>query len=237
MRLLNVDTYTFEKFFYADPPPYAILSHTWGVDSEEVSYRDVLDGRLNSVTTRPPKVTGCCLIAKKDGYQYVWIDTCCIDKTNSVELQEAINSVFRWYRDAAICYAYLSDVPTGSRAPRFETQDSMSAFSPGQLHHASVAQRMSWDAHRVTKRQEDIAYCLLRIFGIAMPMIYGEGDKAFRRPQEQIIEDFGDGSILAWNLDLNESLGDRTQVTFGTALAPAPSHFANSRRVVNLGPF
>jgi hypothetical protein len=72
-----------------------------------------------------------------------------------------------------------------------------------ELQHASVAQRMSWAAKRVTKRQEDLAYCLLGIFGVSMPMIYGEGDKAFRRLQEQIMKDVGDDSILAWGLDLD----------------------------------
>ena len=61
-----------------------------------------------------------------------------------------------------------------------------------ELHHASVAQRLSWAARRATKRREDIAYCLLGIFGVNMPMIYGEGNKAFRRLQEQIMKDIDD---------------------------------------------
>lgn len=72
-----------------------------------------MNGKLDSAKTRPLKLTGCCNQAKKDGYQYVWIDTCCIDKSNSVELQEAINSMFRWYQNADICYAFLADVPAG----------------------------------------------------------------------------------------------------------------------------
>ncbi|KXX77916.1 Vegetative incompatibility protein HET-E-1 [Madurella mycetomatis] len=283
MRLLNVDTFRLEEFFCADPPPYAILTHTWGNDSEEVSYRDVLNGMLDLPGARPFKVAGCCKRAKEDGYRYVWIDTCCIDKTNSVELQEAINSMFRWYRDAAICYAFLSDVPSGDRH-----QDPRSAFSASRwfqrgwtlqellaplnfrfydaawrcigtkgdlcdtieeitgipasfllgiadLHQASVAQRMSWAAGRVTKRQEDVAYCLIGIFGVSMPMIYGEGVKAFDRLQEQIMKDIGDVSILAWGLDvLGLASSKSSPARLGTALAPDPSHFANSRRVVLL---
>ncbi|KAL1844286.1 hypothetical protein VTJ49DRAFT_2343 [Mycothermus thermophilus] len=281
MRLLNADTFKLEEFFYVDrPPPYAILSHTWGSDSEEVSYRDVLDGKLDSDETRPQKVSGCCATAKADGYQYVWIDTCCIDKTNSVELQEAINSMFRWYRDAAICYAYLSDVPSSASAD--ETRVAFSAsrwFTRGwtlqellapwnmrfynrdwgcigtkgdlcdlveevtgiptpflvgmlDLQEASVAQRMSWAANRVTKRQEDIAYCLLGIFGVSMPMIYGEGDKAFRRLQEQIMKDTGDDSILAWDLDLEENAPEDVPAAVpGPALAPSPASFANSGNI------
>jgi ankyrin repeat protein len=281
MRLLNVDTYRLEEFFYVDPPPYAILSHTWGSDSEEVSYRDVLDGRLDHDSTRPYKVTGCCEQAKLDGYRYVWIDTCCIDKTNSVELQEAINSMFRWYRNAAICYAYLSDVPfqnhskaallssrwfergwtlqellaplnlrfydqgwacMGTKGDLCDTVEAITGIPTPyllgitELHHASVAQRMSWAAKRVTKRQEDIAYCLLGIFGVSMPMIYGEGDKAFRRLQEQIMKDLGDDSILAWHLDpRGEILQKTANAVFGTVLAPAPSYFANSGQVVAMG--
>jgi hypothetical protein len=281
MRLLNADTFKLEDFFYGDVPPYAILSHTWGSDREEVSYRDVLDGRLESAATRPPKLTGCCKQAKKDRYQYVWIDTCCIDKTNSVELQEAINSMFRWYRNAAICYAHLADVPPGdllsgaksafstSRwftrgwtlqellAPlnlRFYNADWACIGSKGdlgdlvetvtgiptsfllgitELQHASVAQRMSWAANRVTKRREDLAYCLLGIFSVSMPMIYGEGDKAFRRLQEQIMKDVGDDSILAWDLDLDAGIPSNAPgAAFGAALAPTPAYFANSGKIV-----
>jgi hypothetical protein len=282
MRLLNVDTFKLEEFF-SSPPRYAILSHTWGSDSEEVSFRDVLDGRLNSESSRPPKIKGSCKIAKKDGYQYIWIDTCCIDKTNSVELQEAINSMYAWYKGSAICYAYLSDVPPGDD-PKCDrsTFSSSRWFQRGwtlqellapadmrfydagwsclgtkgdlsqlvetvtgiptsfllgmaDLHQASVAQRMSWAAKRVTKRPEDIAYSLLGIFGVSMPMIYGEGDKAFRRLQEQIMKDLGDDSILAWGFDPDPAVpDDAADTVLGTALAPSPSFFANSGHVVTI---
>ena len=283
MRLLNVETFKLEEFFYETPPPYAILSHTWGKDEEEVSYRDVLDGKLSVASTRPLKVSGCCKQAQEDGYRYVWIDTCCIDKTNSVELQEAINSMFRWYQNAAICYAFLSDVPRGddphkpgsafvtSRwfqrgwtlqeliAPlnfRFYDNEWECIGTKGDLcdvveqitgiptpfllgiadiHHASVAQRMSWAALRVTKRQEDIAYCLLGIFGIFMPLIYGEGDKAFRRLQEQIMKDVGDDSIFAWDLQLAPLVPPLSRVIPGVALARAPLHFRNSGGVAAVG--
>ena len=82
MRLLNVETFQLEEFFYVVHPPYAILSHTWGKDSEEASFRDIMSGRLNPPKTRPIKLNRCCKQAKDDGYKYVWIDTCCIDKTN-----------------------------------------------------------------------------------------------------------------------------------------------------------
>ena len=92
-----------------DIPRYAILSHTWGADTEEVSFKDMMDG----TSKRKPgydKIRFCGEQAGRDGLQYFWIDTCCIDKSSSAELQEAINSMFRWYRDAAKCYVYLADV-------------------------------------------------------------------------------------------------------------------------------
>jgi hypothetical protein len=103
MRLLNVETFQLEEFLYVAHPPYAILSHTWGKDGEEVSYRDVVNGRLEKPEILPIKLSGCCKQVKDDGYKYLWIDTCCIDNSNSVELQEAINSMFRWYQEAQIC--------------------------------------------------------------------------------------------------------------------------------------
>ena len=106
MRLLNISTFTVEEF-YNDIPEYAILSHTWGEG-------EVLLQHLQNGTGRTmkgwPKIEGCCLLAAKDGWNYVWIDTCCIDKTSSAELSEVINSMFTWYKKSAICYAYLHDV-------------------------------------------------------------------------------------------------------------------------------
>ncbi|KAK4171520.1 HET-domain-containing protein, partial [Triangularia setosa] len=94
--------------------PYAILSHTWGPDEEEVSYKDLEGGRAVS---KPGynKIQFCANQAGRDKLKFFWVDTCCIDKSNSTELQEAINSMFRWYRDAAKCYVYLTDVSTHKR--------------------------------------------------------------------------------------------------------------------------
>ncbi|CZR68414.1 related to WD40-repeat protein (notchless protein) [Phialocephala subalpina] len=83
-----------------DIPKYAILSHTWGMDTEEVTFKDMMGG-----TER----------AKRDRLRFFWVDTCCIDKSNAVELQRAINSMFRWYQNAVKCYVYLSDVSTRKR--------------------------------------------------------------------------------------------------------------------------
>jgi hypothetical protein len=106
MKLLNVRTLKVEDHFRSIPP-YAILSHTWG--DEEVSYQDMQSGSAEHMKGFR-KVEYTCKQALEDGIFHVWIDTCCIDKTSSSELSEAINSMFRWYHHASVCYAYLSDV-------------------------------------------------------------------------------------------------------------------------------
>lgn len=67
-----------------------------------------------------------------------------------------------------------------------------------RLDECTVAMRMSWASRRRTKRPEDMAYCLLGLFDISMPMLYGEGERAFTRLQEEIIKDNNDMSIFAW---------------------------------------
>lgn len=109
MRLLNATTQPLQfETFYCDIPPYAILSHTWGEEDEEATFQD-LQGGTGSHKPGYQKIKACCEQTKRVGLRYVWIDTCCIDKTNSVELQEAINSMFNWYKRSTICYAYLFD--------------------------------------------------------------------------------------------------------------------------------
>jgi Heterokaryon incompatibility protein (HET) len=111
MRLLeyNNGEFSLTVFFGDDIPRYAILSHTWG--AEEVTFRDLIDGTGKSKVGYD-KIRFCAQQAADDGLQYFWVDTCCIDKSSSAELQEAINSMFRWYQNAVICYVYLSDVST-----------------------------------------------------------------------------------------------------------------------------
>ena len=93
---------------------------------------------------------------------------------------------------------------------------------------------MSWAAKRKTKRDEDLAYCLLGIFGVAMPMVYGEGcEQAFFRLQEQIMRTSRDDSILAWHLALGAATSDPAPITPGKVLAAAPSDFANCGHIVS----
>ena len=100
-----------------DLPRYAILSHTWGDDSEEVSYRDLVEGSgQNKVGYH--KIQFCAEQAARDGLRYFWVDSYCIKKLSDPELSEAINSIFRWYRGAAKCYMYLSDISTLKKKER-----------------------------------------------------------------------------------------------------------------------
>ncbi|KAL8308511.1 hypothetical protein RB593_006707 [Gaeumannomyces tritici] len=283
MWLINVKTLELKEFPYDQTPSYAILSHTWGPDNEELTFRNVKDGNANKDCVGWSKLHGCCQQAKSDDIEYAWIDTCCIDKTNLVELSEAINSMFQWYKRASVCYVYLADVPDGDppQEPRSKFRESLwfgrgwtlqellapsdlrfynsdwhelgtkktlravirgitgipDQFLQGttELHRASVAQRMSWAARRKTKKKEDLAYCLLGIFGVMMSMIYGEGgDQAFFRLQEQIMKAMRDDSILAWGLGAQEApTGDFGQVTSGRILAAGPKDFANSGQIVS----
>ncbi|KAH8764627.1 heterokaryon incompatibility protein-domain-containing protein [Hyaloscypha finlandica] len=112
MRLLQVDEngeFSLTKDYVNDIPPYAILSHTWGDDEEEVTFKDLKKGS-GKKKSGYKKIQFCGAQASRDGLQYFWVDTCCINKSNSTELSEAIISMFRWYKDAARCYVYLSDV-------------------------------------------------------------------------------------------------------------------------------
>src|SRR4051794_5507730 len=89
------------------PSKYAILSHRWGPD--EVTFEDL---KMGTEKTRKGyrKLKFCGEQAARDGLLYLWIDTCCIDKANNTELSEAINSMFKWYKNATKCYVYLPDV-------------------------------------------------------------------------------------------------------------------------------
>lgn len=108
MRLLHTQKHTLEKFESGCVPRYAILSHTWG--EEEVLFQDI-NPSLDVAKQKKgwPKVAGSCEVARRLGYEYIWIDTLCIDKTNNVELGKAINMMFEWYALADICLTYIAD--------------------------------------------------------------------------------------------------------------------------------
>jgi hypothetical protein len=132
MRLLQysgTDGYRLTKPFTKDTPipPYAILSHTWGADDDEVNFND-LTKHTGTDKLGYEKIRFCAEQARQDGLDYFWIDTCCINKENKAELSKAINSMFRWYRNAARCYVYLSDVSTAKRNIDGNTSDWDSTF-------------------------------------------------------------------------------------------------------------
>ncbi|KAF8137194.1 heterokaryon incompatibility protein-domain-containing protein, partial [Boletus edulis] len=115
MRLLNSRSQQLE-LLYRDPPRYAIVSHRWGDESEEALFTDIGDQvRTQSKGKGYEKIQGSCAQARQDGLGYVWLDTCCIDRSSSSELSEAINSMYKWYNESAVCYAYLHDVSDPSR--------------------------------------------------------------------------------------------------------------------------
>ncbi|PHH76283.1 hypothetical protein CDD80_1664 [Ophiocordyceps camponoti-rufipedis] len=263
MRLLRTDNLTVCEFAYGYVPEYAILSHRWGRD--EVTLQDVQarDRSKEGFT----KIERCCARAREDGFRYVWIDTCCIDKTSSAELSEAINSMFVWYYRADRCYVHLADVPfrsIGESAWFTRGWTLQELLAPPECHFldeswahigtktllqqaisdrtgipldilsgdtdiekASIAQKMSWAAKRETTRVEDRAYSLLGVFGINMPLIYGEGERAFFRLQEEIMKVSDDHSLFAW-----ESPDAR-----GGLLATSPAAFLQCGSIVPYNPF
>jgi hypothetical protein len=119
MRLIEARTYRLEKFFDDNIPEYAILSHTWG--KEEVLFEDMmhLESRIGFISQKEgfQKIQFLCRTALEQEYSYVWIDTSCIDKSSSSELTEAINSMYRWYAEAKVCYVFLSDVTSTFQLP------------------------------------------------------------------------------------------------------------------------
>ncbi|KAH7040047.1 heterokaryon incompatibility protein-domain-containing protein [Microdochium trichocladiopsis] len=312
MRLLNTTTITFEEWEVTEVPPYTILSHVWG--EEEVLYQDIID-KTAEKKKGYGKVFYTCQQASNDGYDWAWIDSCCINKTDGVELSEAINSMYKWYQSADVCYAYLIDVellnplalepnpvwlgaaearrkeprwsfyevnftysaweldgdPVTEIAPRWQwtsasgsgnrardAHDFLQEFSrstwftrgwtlqeliaPRQVvfynkgwteigtrkslkeHIAKVtgievsallggtqilrmlpaALKMSWASNRYTTKVEDIAYCLLGIFDITMPLLYGEGLTAMTRLQELIFLQTEDYSLFLCEKDYRD---------------------------------
>lgn len=260
MRLINVNNLQVQEFFGDQIPQYAILSHRW--QEGEVSFHEM---ELDTAKLRFgfAKILQCCDLARQDSLGYIWIDTCCIDKTSSAELTEAINSMYQWYCESAVCYVYLFDVLDKTlfeqsswfergwtlqelvAPPKMRFYNSSwkligskkdlekhiiratgipsTVLSTGDLTNCSVALRMSWAAKRITTRGEDIAYSLLGIFSINMPLLYGEGrEKAFLRLQEEIVRRSNDQSIFAWSGIKTGGQG---------LLAPSPIYFADSAAV------
>ncbi|KAG0647601.1 Vegetative incompatibility HET-E-1 [Hyphodiscus hymeniophilus] len=265
LRLLAVGSrpLTIETFSPQEAPSYAILSHTWSVS--EVSFQDILVGKAPD-RRGYQKIKSCCEQAARDGYKYLWVDTCCIDKTSSAELQEAICSMYKWYKNAGVCYTYLEDYDgssplsqlssckwfkrgwtlqeliapaivkfydlkwekIGSKDNLCQQISDITGIDPDVLRGAdptklTVAERMSWASERLTSRIEDVAYSLMGLFNVFMPMLYGEGNRAFIRLQEEIMKQSEDYTIFAWKSRGSDSLRRGL-------LAHSPSEFETSSR-------
>jgi len=119
MRLINVSTRRLEQFTGPKTPDYAILSHTWGSDADEVTFSEFNNGQCQ-MKKGFNKIVHLCEEATHRGIGYVWIDTCCIDSSSSAELSEAINSMFRWYEKAIVCFVYLEDYETKDGSNQWE---------------------------------------------------------------------------------------------------------------------
>jgi hypothetical protein len=132
MRLLRCDKrgFVLTEDLVTNIPPYAILSHTWGQDTDEVTYKDLVD-KVGKDKVGYKKLQFCANQARHHGIEHFWVDTCCIDKSNTIEVQRSINSMFRWYQEATRCYVYLSDVSvTRNRKRKSEPSETQwkSAF-------------------------------------------------------------------------------------------------------------
>ena len=274
MRLLNSDSLELFEFFDENIPQYVILSHTWGQD--EITFQDIQNPEKAKLKKGFRKLEGCCKKAQSDGFQWVWIDTCCIDKSSSAELSEAINSMYQWYMRSQICYAYMEDVHSeedfsrsrwftrgwtlqeliapsivefytlewdeiGTKMSLAENVSRITAIDESVLEDNSqmvkinVASRMSWASKRHTTRIEDQAYCLMGLFGINMPLLYGEGRRAFHRLQEEIMKMHEDYTLFAWANPRARKAGhcnpaeSLTSYPFDGLLAESPHDFSKKK--------
>ncbi|KAF7506372.1 hypothetical protein GJ744_011838 [Endocarpon pusillum] len=117
MRFLKIGPHselTLSKDLRTPPGPYAILSHTWGAEDDEVNFDD-FEKEAGQEKAGYIKLRFCAEQARADELEYFWVDTCCINKANTAELNEAITSMFRWYSEAAKCYVLLCDVSSHKR--------------------------------------------------------------------------------------------------------------------------
>jgi hypothetical protein len=178
MRLLHRNGnghYSLTEFVGESIPRYAILSHTWGVDNEEVTLKDVEEG-TGTTKAGYEKILFCGHQAAKDGLRYFWVDTCCIDKSSSAELAEAINSMFAWYRDATRCYVYLSDVSAAQQPWSLALQQSR-WFTRGWTLQELIApvsvEFFSAEGHRIGNKYSLVRE-LHRITGISVGALQGD---------------------------------------------------------------
>ncbi|KAF1971694.1 hypothetical protein BU23DRAFT_646239 [Bimuria novae-zelandiae CBS 107.79] len=225
MRLMHTETLALHELYEASLPPYAILSHTW--QDEEVGFQDMVSGKAVTKVGYA-KITSACVEARRGNHEWIWIGTCCIDKSPSAELSKAINSMYKWYENSQLCYAYLCDLSANETCPQEQMLeelersrcwnfvgtegmlresiskvtriDRMCLSDKFRIKFTCVAQKLYWAPMRETTRIEDLAYSLIGIFDVNMTLLYGEGKKAFQRLQGEIIRTSEDLTILAWDV-------------------------------------
>ena len=249
---------------YQDMPRFD--EHRASTSSKKAASAAKLEGACKAVIRWNERSNGD---ARQRATNYLWMDTVCIDQQNPVELSRSINSMYKWYRRAEVCFAYLVDfqdsdpskeVPTFTQSKWFTRgwtlqelvapknvmffdrrwryigdRESLQPLltnrtkirrdfllSSDDIGRASVSQRMSWFSGRQTTVPEDTAYCLLGLFGVNMPLLYGEGAvRAFRRLQEEIMRYSDDHSLFAWT--------DRRPLAGASGLlAGSPLYFQDS---------
>ncbi|KAG4439686.1 hypothetical protein IFR05_004823 [Cadophora sp. M221] len=231
MWLINTETLGLEEFANHPKHGYAILSHRW--EENEVSFED---WKVHKCAQRQgyQKIVRFIQKAAEQGFKYAWADTCCINKDSSAELSEAINSMFKTLQEM-IAPRKLQFFDSAWHT--FGTKHDLAAIIEDrtgvpkaildgslQLKSSSIASRMSWAADRQTTRSEDLAYCLLGIFDIQMPLLYGEGESAFIRLQEEICRKTTDMSLFAWTTVHPDH-------QYSGLLATSPSNFRKSANI------
>ncbi|KAI6019188.1 heterokaryon incompatibility protein-domain-containing protein [Pisolithus marmoratus] len=189
---------------------YAILSHCWGVEKEgeqEVLFEDmkqlltVSDEERNEIRRRTgyKKIVETCRRARKDRLEWVWIDTCCINKESSSELSEAINSMYKWYANAELCYAYLHDTLGDSWSKRMGLMAIPKWFSRGWTLQELIAPRVVHFLDRKWERigdKAELAWALSKITGIP--------DKVLKEGLQKALSSTGGlehpsvGQIFSW---------------------------------------
>ncbi|KAL1948626.1 hypothetical protein VTO73DRAFT_10432 [Trametes versicolor] len=309
MRLLNTTSGHFKLVSVPKDVRYAILSHTWEAGGEQgyaalAKLQSALsnlsdEGLLlsphtslrtpatDSILSHPAissKIKHACRVAHSHGFELLWMDACCIDKSSSAELIESLNSMYEWYRQASVCYVYLADVPStdnigspGSafRASRWHRRgwtlqeliaptnvvflsldwhplgtkttlaallESITGVDANILLHkiplssVSVARRMWWASSRQTTRVEDEAYALMGIFDVRIPMVYGEGRKAFSLLQEEILKTIPDQSLFAWGPKFSSSPESASAASLlpRSLLAVSPRDFRMAKMITPL---
>ncbi|KAF2162650.1 hypothetical protein M409DRAFT_68951 [Zasmidium cellare ATCC 36951] len=108
MWLINTSTHRLTEVF-GQVPRFAILSHRWYPHEQEVSFKEYRKS-LKMHSLGHQKISQFCALAQRNGFEWAWVDTCCVDKRSSAELSEAINRMYSWYEQAEVCYAFLGDV-------------------------------------------------------------------------------------------------------------------------------